>query len=67
MEAGKIKFFINDKGYGFVVAEDGAEYFCHICSFKDIEPGTYPEKGQKVLFDTEPTKKGPQAINLQLL
>ena len=57
---GTVKWFSNEKGYGFVIAEDGKEYFAHFTKivmdgFKTLS------QGQKVTFDIVEGEKGPQA------
>ncbi|HPR17784.1 MAG TPA: cold shock domain-containing protein [Candidatus Cloacimonadota bacterium] len=63
---GKVKWFDDSKGYGFVLTEDGTEYFVH---WKSIV--TMSEKSRKYLvpeeevqFDLMETDKGTQAINV---
>ena len=63
---GTIKWFDEGKGYGFVVTEDGKEFFVH---WKSIV--TVSELGRKTLipgeeveFDTIETDRGTQAINI---
>ena len=57
---GKVKFFLKDKGYGFISAEDNKDYFFH---FTD----TLDKVGQdeEVVFDLESGKKGTKAINVK--
>lgn len=66
---GTVKFFNQDKGFGFITPEDGAkDVFVHISAVQSSGLNGLAD-GQKVTFDTEPDKrgKGPKAINLQLL
>jgi CspA family cold shock protein len=66
---GTVKFFNQDKGFGFITPEDGAkDVFVHISAVQSSGLNGLSD-GQKVTFDTEPDKrgKGPKAINLQLL
>jgi CspA family cold shock protein len=63
---GKVKWFDETKGYGFVLSDEGKEYFVH---WKSIV--TTSDKNRKYLvpdeeieFDTLPTDKGEQAINV---
>ncbi len=62
---GTIKRLMSEKGFGFVAAEDGNEYFfhqsaCANCRFDDLR------EGQKVTFDKGQGPKGPRAENLKL-
>ena len=66
---GTVKFFNQEKGYGFITPDDGAkDIFVHISAVQGSGLNGLAD-GQKVTFDTEPDKrgKGPKAINLQLL
>jgi len=64
---GTVKFFNNDKGYGFIRPDDGSrDVFVHVSAVTRSGLGTLNE-GQRVSFDVEPDKrgKGPKAVNLQ--
>ena len=64
---GTVKFFNNDKGYGFIRPDDGSrDVFVHVSAVTSSGLGTLNE-GQRVTFDVEPDKrgKGPKAVNLQ--
>mgnify|MGYP003444303920 FL=1 len=66
---GTVKFFNQDKGFGFITPDGGAkDVFVHISAVQGSGLNGLSD-GQKVTFDTEPDKrgKGPKAINLQLL
>ncbi len=66
---GTVKFFNQDKGFGFITPDGGAkDVFVHISAVQSSGLNGLSD-GQKVSFDTEPDKrgKGPKAINLQLL
>ena len=60
---GVIKRLIHDKGFGFVAAQDGSEYFFHqsACNGKF---DTLRE-GQAVTFDKGQGPKGPRAENVE--
>lgn len=63
MKTGKVKWFNAEKGYGFIVQEDGKEIFVH---FKDIEGGVNAlSEEDNVTFDVAEGRKGPQAINVR--
>jgi CspA family cold shock protein len=67
-QTGTVKFFNNDKGFGFIKPDDGgADIFVHISALQASGLMSLTEN-QKVSFDTEPDRrgKGPKAVNLQL-
>ncbi|NMG40204.1 cold shock domain-containing protein [Chelativorans sp. ZYF759] len=66
---GTVKFFNQDKGYGFITPDDGQrDVFVHISAVQ-ASGLTGLQDGQKVSFDTEPDNrgKGPKAVNLMVL
>lgn len=64
-QRGTIKRLIRDKGFGFVAAEDGREYFFHQASCVD---GSFDQmrEGQALTFDAGQGPKGPRAENVRL-
>ncbi len=58
---GKVKFFNEGKGFGFVVAEDGKEYFIHVSGIKE---GLRLTDDMPVTFDVEEGERGPKAVNV---
>lgn len=63
MARGKVKWFSNQKGYGFITPESGKDVFVH---FSAIQGDGYKslEEGQEVEFDIENGPKGEQATNV---
>ena len=63
MATGTVKFFNNDKGYGFITQESGPDVFVH---FSNIEGEGYKslEEGQKVEFEVAPGRKGDEATGV---
>ena len=65
--SGTVKFFNQEKGFGFIIPDGGGkDVFVHVSAVQASGlPGL--DDGQKVSFDTEPDKrgKGPKAVNLQ--
>ena len=55
---GKVKFFNETKGFGFVTGEDGKDYFVHSTS---LEQGVSIREGDTVNFEVEQGTKGPKA------
>ena len=58
---GKIKFFNATKGFGFVIGEDGKEYFVHSTGLED---GASVQEGDSVTFEVEQGNKGPKAVKV---
>jgi len=58
-QTGKIKFFNNTKGYGFIITEDSSEVFVHATNIEG-EVGM----DDKVSFETKQTPKGLKAVNV---
>jgi len=63
---GHIKWFNPEKGYGFLVQEDGSELFVHRSSVAPTADGAPPAlaEGQEVLYEVGDTPKGPQALQV---
>ena len=61
---GKVKWFSNQKGYGFITQENGPDVFVH---YSAIEGEGYRglAEGDEVEFDVVETPKGPQAANVK--
>ena len=60
---GNVKWFNNEKGYGFIDCPDKEDIFVHYSAIKQDGYKTLSE-GQKVSFALIETKKGLQAINV---
>ena len=63
MQTGTIKKLVSDRGFGFIAAEDGKEYFFHRSGVKDFDSLM---GGEKVSFEIEPSPKGPRANRVEL-
>lgn len=64
MVQGRVKWFNNEKGFGFIEREGEADVFVHFSAingdgFKSLE------EGQEVSFDIEEGERGPQATNVE--
>ncbi len=59
---GKVKFFNEDKGFGFITSPDGDDVFVHV---SNILGGNTLKEGQSVTYDTAPGRKGPEAVNVE--
>jgi len=64
MAKGKVKWFDNKKGYGFITPEEGADVFVHHSAIEGEGYKTLDE-GQEVEFDITDGPKGPQAVNVK--
>ena len=63
MASGKVKWFNNSKGYGFIEKEGGGDVFVHYSAIQGDGFKTLNE-GQAVEFEITQGDKGPQAINV---
>lgn len=63
---GTVKWFNVQKGYGFIVDENGHDVFVHYSGLK-MEGFKTIEDGQTVEFELTEGAKGPQAINVTKL
>lgn len=63
MARGKVKWFSNQKGYGFITPESGNDVFVHHTAIKGEGYKSLTE-GQDVEFDIEKGPKGEQATNV---
>ena len=65
MPTGKVKFFDEEKGYGFIATDDGSQVFLHVSALPAgitvVKPGTRLE------FGIGDGKKGPQALSIRIL
>ena len=66
MSNGTVKWFNNQKGYGFITAEDGHDVFVHYSGL-NMEGYKKLEENQKVEFDVVDGEKGPQATNVTVI
>lgn len=66
MANGTVKWFSNQKGYGFIEQEDGPDVFVHhskinSSGFKSLN------EGDRVTFEVEQGQKGPSAVNVTVI
>ena len=62
---GTIKRLVSDKGFGFIAASDGNEYFFHQSACTGVSFSALRE-GQAVTFDKGQGPKGPRGENVRL-
>ena len=66
MQQGKVKFYSDEKGQGFIAGDNGEDVFVHrtrLC----MSGHRILEKNQSVAYDVETTDKGNMAINVILI
>jgi len=66
MLKGTVKWFNEEKGFGFIQGEDGNDYFVHFSQINKEGFKTLKE-GEEVSFDVTEGAKGPQASNVEVL
>ncbi len=65
MPTGTVKWFSDEKGYGFITPDEGdRDFFVHHTGIDASANGTL-EEGSKVEFETESGDKGPKAVNVK--
>lgn len=62
---GKVKWYDNTKGYGFLTRDDGGEVFVHSSALP--EDATSLRNGQRVEFGVVEGRKGAQALQVKIL
>ncbi|ERT66661.1 MULTISPECIES: cold-shock protein [Cetobacterium] len=60
---GTVKWFNEEKGFGFITGEDGKDVFAH---FSQIKKDGFKKlvEGEEVTFDVVQGERGPQASNI---
>jgi CspA family cold shock protein len=63
MQKGKVKWFNESKGFGFITGDDGVDVFVH---FSEIQSNGFKTlaEGQEVNFEVADGPKGPKAVNV---
>lgn len=63
MATGTVKWFSDQKGFGFITGEDGKDVFCHFSAIQTDGFKTLKD-GQQVTFDVTQGEKGLRAANV---
>ncbi len=66
MQEGTVRFFDDEKGFGFIAGDDGKDVFVHrtrVC----MSGQKILYQGDRVAYDVEETAKGDMAINVVLI
>ncbi len=66
MANGIVKWFSNQKGFGFIEQEDGPDVFVHYSSISTSGFKTLNE-GDRVSYEVEQGNKGPAAVNVEVI
>jgi cold shock protein len=64
MATGTVKKVVADRGFGFIAAEDGKEYFFHRGGLDTSLDFDRLQGGERVEFDVEQSPKGPRAAHV---
>lgn len=65
MPTGKVRFYDEEKGFGFITTDDGQDVFLHATA---LPAGTSaPKAGTRLEFGVADGKRGPQALSVRVL
>jgi len=62
---GKVKWFNDKKGYGFIETESDGDIFVHYSGIEDSGGFRSLQEGETVEFQIEQTQRGPQAVQVK--
>lgn len=62
MAQGKVKWYNDTKGFGFIESENGGDVFVHRSGLTNSYKGLQPD--QKVSYEVRDGEKGPMAVNV---
>ncbi|WP_396655589.1 cold-shock protein [Microbacterium sp.] len=65
MPTGKVRFYDDEKGFGFIASDDGQDVFLHATALPD--GAAPPRKGARVEFGIADGRRGPQALSVRFL
>lgn len=66
MAIGTVKFFNDQKGFGFISRDDGDDVFVHFSNIEGTGRRTLHD-GQKVEFEIAQGRKGPEAVGVRVV
>ncbi len=66
MATGTVKFFNDQKGFGFISREDGDDVFVHFSNIEGTGRRTLLD-GQNVEFEVAQGRKGPEAVGVRVV
>lgn len=61
---GIVKWFSQEKGYGFITSAQGVDHYFHV---QAVQGAVLPQNGDQVRFDAQSGKKGPRAANIVIV
>lgn len=67
MPEGTIRKVVADRGFGFIAADDGTEYFFHRSGVEGLDLFDRLSGGEKVEFSIESSPKGPRASRVRTI
>lgn len=65
MPTGKVRFYDDEKGFGFIASDDGQDVFLHATALP--QGSAAPKQGARVEFGIADGKRGPQALSVRVL
>lgn len=64
MPTGKVRFYDEEKGFGFITTDDGQDVFLHATA---LPQGTVPKPGTRLEFGVADGKRGLQALSVRVI